>query len=240
MQLDVESLSHRYGPTQALTRIHLRVKPGQFHALLGRNGAGKTTLFGLLTRLLHIQSGDIRFDGISLTHHAAEVMKKLGVVFQQNALDLDLSVDQNLHYHAALHGLSRGVARARIDSELARFDLSSHQHRLVRTLNAGHRRRIELARALIHKPSFLLLDEPTAGLDAESRHLLVRHVHELCSEQAITVLWATHLFDEIHPDDNVFILDNGQLLKEGPARTLIPAYKEQVLGLIPKHGGTTV
>ena len=240
MQLDVESLSHQYGHTQALTNVHFQVQSGQFHALLGRNGAGKTTLFGLMTRLLHIQSGDVRFDGVSIARHATGVMRQLGVVFQQNALDLDLSVDQNLHYHAALHGLSRKQARARIASELTRFNLESHRHRPVRTLNAGHRRRIELARALIHKPSFLLLDEPTAGLDAESRHLLVEHVHRLCSDEAITVLWATHLFDEIRPDDNVFILDNGRLLNEGKAQTLIPDYKRQVLALAPEAGETAL
>ena len=220
MTIEARNLSFRYGDKPVLKEVSFALTSGRFHALLGPNGAGKSTLFGLLTRLLALQQGDILLAGQSLKKQPAEAMRKIGVVFQQNALDLDLTVRQNLQYHAALHGLSRKEARARGDRELARFGLLDRANDAVRQLNGGHRRRVEIARALLHEPSLLLLDEPTVGLDVASRKALNEHVRTLCEEDGLTLLWATHLIEEVREDDRVLILHQGQLLADGTGHAI--------------------
>ena len=223
MTIEASNLSFRYGDRPVLREVSFALTSGRFHALLGPNGAGKSTLFGLLTRLLALQQGDIRLGGQSLKKQPAEAMRQIGVVFQQNALDLDLTVRQNLQYHAALHGLSRKEARARGDRELERFNLLERANDAVRQLNGGHRRRVEIARALLHEPSLLLLDEPTVGLDVASRKALNEHVRTLCEEDGLTVLWATHLIEEVRADDRVLILHQGQLLADGNGQAICDA-----------------
>ncbi|QTN43019.1 ABC transporter ATP-binding protein [Marinobacter salsuginis] len=223
MTIEASNLSFRYGDKPVLREVSFALISGRFHALLGPNGAGKSTLFGLLTRLLAVQQGDILLGGLSLKKQPAEAMRQIGVVFQQNALDLDLTVRQNLQYHAALHGLSRKEARARGDRELERFELLDRANDAVRQLNGGHRRRVEIARALLHEPSLLLLDEPTVGLDVASRKALNEHVRTLCEEDGLTVLWATHLIEEVRADDRVLILHQGQLLADGNGQAICDA-----------------
>ena len=223
MTIEARNLSFRYGDKPVLKEVSFALTSGRFHALLGPNGAGKSTLFGLLTRLLALQQGDILLAGQSLKKQPAEAMRKIGVVFQQNALDLDLTVRQNLQYHAALHGLSRKEARARGDRELERFGLLDRASEAVRQLNGGHRRRVEIARALLHEPSLLLLDEPTVGLDVASRKALNEHVRTLCDEDGLTLLWATHLIEEVREDDRVLILHQGQLLADGTGHAICRA-----------------
>lgn len=218
--LEVSQLSFAYGPRQALDQVSLSLAPGRFAALLGPNGAGKSTLIALLTRLYDLQQGDIRVGGCSLRNAARAALRQLGVVFQQSTLDLDLSVEQNLHYHAALHGLSRRQGQARIDAELARQGLSERRRDSVRALNGGHRRRVEIARALLHEPRLLLLDEASAGLDPASRLALNRHIRQLCQEQRLSVLWTTHLLDEVQADDQLLILHQGRLVASGVASTI--------------------
>ncbi|MDP9536752.1 ABC transporter ATP-binding protein [Pseudomonas protegens] len=218
--LEVSQLSFAYGPRQALDQVNLSLVPGRFAALLGPNGAGKSTLIALLTRLYDLQQGDIRVGGCSLRNAARAALRQLGVVFQQSTLDLDLSVEQNLHYHAALHGLSRRQGQARIDAELARQGLSERRRDSVRALNGGHRRRVEIARALLHEPRLLLLDEASAGLDPASRLALNRHIRQLCQEQRLSVLWTTHLLDEVQADDQLLILHQGRLVASGVAGTI--------------------
>ncbi|KRW80895.1 MULTISPECIES: ABC transporter ATP-binding protein [Marinobacter] len=220
MTIEASNLSFRYGDKPVLREVSFALTSGRFHALLGPNGAGKSTLFGLLTRLLALQQGDIFMAGQSLKKQPADAMRQIGVVFQQNALDLDLTVRQNLQYHAALHGLSRKEARARGDRELERFSLLDRANDAVRQLNGGHRRRVEIARALLHEPSLLLLDEPTVGLDVASRKALNEHVRTLCKEDDLTVLWATHLIEEVRAEDRVLILHQGQLLADGKGQAI--------------------
>ncbi|WP_265534543.1 ABC transporter ATP-binding protein [Pseudomonas saponiphila] len=218
--LEVSQLSFAYGPRQALDQVSLSLAPGRFAALLGPNGAGKSTLIALLTRLYDLQQGDIRVGGCSLRNAARAALRQLGVVFQQSTLDLDLSVEQNLHYHAALHGLSRRQGQARIDAELARQGLTERRRESVRALNGGHRRRVEIARALLHEPRLLLLDEASAGLDPASRLALNRHIRQLCQEQRLSVLWTTHLLDEVQADDQLLILHQGRLVASGEASAI--------------------
>lgn len=215
--LDVSALGFAYGARQALQGIVFSVAPGTFAALLGPNGAGKSTLIALLTRLYDLQQGDIQVMGCSLRQQPRQALRQLGVVFQQSTLDLDLSVEQNLRYHAALHGLAKPLAYARIDEELARQQLAERRHEKVRDLNGGHRRRVEIARALLHRPRLLLLDEASAGLDPASRLALNQHVRQLCRDDGLAVLWTTHLLDEVQASDALLILNRGRLVAQGLA-----------------------
>ncbi len=219
MTLRISNLSFSYGPKQALNNVDLTVDQGCFAALLGPNGAGKSTLFALLTRLLTAKSGEITVAGHDLSTHPQAALAQMGIVFQKPTLDLDLTVRQNLSYFAALHGLSGSVARRKIDAALERLSMSERSSEKIRALNGGHRRRTELARALIHSPTVLLLDEPTVGLDAGSRKDITDHVHSLASS-GITVLWATHLADEVEMSDQLILLHQGQVLKNGSAQDL--------------------
>lgn len=213
--LDASAISFAYGARQALREVSFSLAPGRFAALLGPNGAGKSTLIALLTRLYDLQSGDIRVGGHSLREAPRAALRQLGVVFQQSTLDLDLSVEQNLRYHAALHGLSRRETGLRVEAELARQALGERRREKVRELNGGHRRRVEIARALLHEPRLLLLDEASVGLDPASRLALNQHVRTMCAEQGISVLWTTHLLDEVQPDDALMILHQGRLVASG-------------------------
>ncbi|HSX88698.1 MAG TPA: ABC transporter ATP-binding protein [Pseudomonas sp.] len=215
--LEVSDVAFAYGPRQALQGVGFSVATGSFAALLGPNGAGKSTLIALLTRLYDLQQGDIRVMGSSLRQQPREALRQLGVVFQQSTLDLDLSVKQNLRYHAALHGIPRREAQLRIDEELTRQQLIERRHDRVRALNGGHRRRVEIARALLHKPRLLLLDEASVGLDPASRLALNRHVRQLCRDTGLAVLWTTHLLDEVQASDQLLILNRGQLVAQGVA-----------------------
>jgi len=221
--LQVDGVSFAYGERQALRDVSFNTAAGGFTALLGPNGAGKSTLIALLTRLYDLQQGDIQVAGFSLRSQAREALRRLGVVFQQSTLDLDLSVEQNLRYHAALHGMPRKVANDRIEVELDRQQLGERRKSKVRELNGGHRRRVEIARALLHKPSLLLLDEASAGLDPASRQNLNDHVRSLCDEQGMSVLWTTHLLDEVQASDELIILNRGNLVAQGRADTLAAA-----------------
>lgn len=213
--LKIENLSFSYQTKKALDNVNFTVAAGECTLLLGPNGAGKSTLFSLITRLYDTRAGKIELCGFDVKQQTRQALAKLGVVFQQTTLDLDLTVTQNLRYHAALHGMSRKLANQRIAEELERLNMLERRNEKVRQLNGGHKRRVEIARALLHKPSLLLLDEPTVGLDVPSRQAIVEHVHRLASEQKLAVLWASHLIDEIYPDDHLLILHKGQIKAKG-------------------------
>jgi len=219
--LSVQNLRYRYGPKTALDGISFDLAPGQFCALLGPNGAGKSTLFSLLTRLLVTDEGTISIAGHDIARDPRAALAKMGVVFQSPTLDLDMTVERNLRYFAALQGLSGRDAATRIASALERLDMAERKSEKVRALNGGHRRRMEIARALIHKPQVLLLDEPTVGLDTASRKAITDHVHDL-TDAGLLVVWATHLVDEIRDSDTVIILHNGTILAHDQARTISP------------------
>lgn len=217
--LDVSHVSYRYGARQALDDVSFSLAPGRFSALLGPNGAGKSTLFSLLTRLLVTGEGRISVAGHDLSRAPRAALSKIGVVFQQPTLDLDMSVARNMTYFAALHGLSGRTAQSRIDAALDRLDMRERAAEKVRALNGGHRRRMEIARALVHDPEILMLDEPTVGLDTASRRAITDHVHDLASG-GLTVFWATHLVDEIDEQDDVVILHQGRVLAHDRAGTI--------------------
>ena len=219
--LEVAGLVHEFGSKRALDNVAFAIDPGEFTVLLGLNGAGKTTLYSLITRLYNNRSGSIKILGFDVRKRSSEALARIGVVFQQPTLDLDLTVSQNLHYHAALHGISRRDAQARINAELARINLTERANDKVRALSGGQRRRIELARALLHRPKLLLLDEPTVGLDIGSRQAIIAHVRKLCREENLAVLWATHLIDEVDETDKVIVLHLGRVLAIGRATDVV-------------------
>jgi ABC-2 type transport system ATP-binding protein len=219
--LQVEGLRHSLGSRLVLDDVSFAVLPGEFTVLLGLNGAGKTTLFALVTGLYHARHGSIAIFGRELRHNRSFALSRIGAVFQQPTLDLDLTVEQNLYYHASLHGIARSAAAPRIDEELARIGLSDRRKDRIRKLSGGQRRRLELARALLHDPSLLLLDEPTVGLDVESRQFLIAHVRRLCRERNLAVLWATHLIDEADADAQVVVLHRGRVLARGAVPAIV-------------------
>jgi ABC-2 type transport system ATP-binding protein len=217
----VEVLGHRFGQRRVLKDVTFSIAPGDFTVLLGLNGAGKTTLFSLATRLYAQAEGTIRIFGMDIRERASECLRQMGIVFQQPTLDLDLTVDQNLFYHSALHGLSHREARQRIAVEAERVGLIEQRAEKVRRLSGGQRRRVEIARALLHQPSLLLLDEPTVGLDIASRQFMLDHVRRLCREQRIAALWATHLIDEVGEGARVVVLHKGEVLADSAAAQLL-------------------
>jgi len=219
--LSVEAVSHAFGSRQVLEDVSFSVPPGEFTLLLGLNGAGKTTLFSLITRLYNSASGTIGVYGHDIRREPLKALALIGVVFQQPTLDLDLTVEQNLFYHASLHGMSRRNARPRIEEELARADLADRRRDKVRQLSGGQRRRVELVRALVHEPRLLLLDEPTVGLDVQSRRFLIEHVRGLCADRGVGVLWATHLVDEASLDSRIVLLRQGRVATAAPATELV-------------------
>ena len=215
--LDVAHISHRFGQRAALSDVSLKVERGTFTALVGPNCSGKTTLFSVITRLYNNQQGRVFILGHPLDREPSRALARLGVVFQARTLDTDLTVAQNLFYHASLHGIARRAARDRIDVLLDRVGLADRRDDKIRTLSGGQSRRIEIARSLIHEPRLLLLDEPTVGLDLESRADIVAIVRALVREEGLSVLWATHIFEEIASEDAVVVLHKARVVAEGRA-----------------------
>lgn len=224
--LEARDLHKSYAGKQALQGVSLQLFPGEMVALLGPNGSGKSTLMQLLTGLFSPDRGHIDVLGYNMRTHASRALAGLGVVFQQTALDLDLSVQANLLFHTDLHGLSRSTARARIAEALAGMGLAGQAGTVVRSLSGGTRRKVELVRALLHQPRVLLMDEATVGLDPGSRQQLLATVRKLATERQVAVLWATHLLEEIEVADRLLLLQGGTVRFDGCSE----AFKTQFAG----------
>jgi ABC-2 type transport system ATP-binding protein len=219
--LIIREVSHSFGTRRVLNGVDLDVRAGSFTALLGLNGAGKTTLFSLITRLHDSRSGSIQVFGFDVRRQSGAALSRLGVVFQARTLDLDLSLRENLLYHAALHGIGRRAANAAAERRLAQIGLAERAQDKVRSLSGGQMRRLEIARALLHEPRLLLLDEPTVGLDVEARRALLAEVRRLVSGAGLSVLWATHLIDEIVASDDLVVLHKGRVKARGLVREIV-------------------
>ena len=215
--LDIAGVGHSYGKRKALDNVSFGVRRASFCVLLGLNGAGKSTLFCLITRLFAAQKGTIRIFGFDVNRTPSEALRRLGVVFQARTLDLDLTILQNLSYHAALHGMSAQETKLRAGFVLDQVAMTGRANDKARDLSGGQIRRVEIARALLHQPRMLLLDEPTVGLDVKVRADILKHVRGLVTNESIGVLWATHLIDEIEPGDDVVLLHEGKTLDCGNA-----------------------
>jgi ABC-2 type transport system ATP-binding protein len=219
--LALKGVSFSYTRRQVLEDVSFTLEPGEFCVLLGINGAGKTTLFSLITRLFVCRGGSIDIYGYDLQNQTRKALGQLGVVFQQPTLDLDLSLMQNLHYHCALQGLDTGELKQRMQTVLEEIELGERANDKVRALSGGQRRRVELVRALLHQPRLLLADEPTVGLDIHSRQAILQQVRDRCREDGIGVLWATHLVDEVEPEDRLVVLHGGRVLAHGSASRIM-------------------
>jgi ABC-2 type transport system ATP-binding protein len=210
----LDNVVKTYGAIRAVDGVSFAASAGEFIALLGPNGAGKTTLFQLLSGLFVPDSGRIEVMGHDMLRDPVPALAKLGIVFQQPTLDLELTVTGNLLFHAGLHGIPRAVARTRIEAELARLGLAERAHDKTIQLSGGNRRRVELARALLHEPRVLLMDEATVGLDPASRGDLLKLMLTMRAERSVAVLWATHLCDEVADADRVIVLHRGKVLAD--------------------------
>lgn len=219
--LEVIGLSKTYGRTRALDDVSFAVRPGGVTALLGLNGAGKTTLFQILTGLFVADGGQVRMFGRDFARSPTAALARMGVVFQQPVLDLDLSVLQNLRFYAGLHGIRAAPARAAIENALERFGVAGLALDKVRTLSGGTRRKVEVARAFLAAPDLLLLDEPSTGLDTQSRRDLAHDVFGLAAERKVAVLWATHLVHEVEAAGEVIILHRGRVAAVGSPGALM-------------------
>ncbi|MBL28502.1 MAG: ABC transporter ATP-binding protein [Rhodospirillaceae bacterium] len=219
--LDISGLSKSYGPRKALDGVGFAIRAGEFVALLGPNGAGKTTLFQLMSGLFVADAGTLKIAGYDIRTDAVKALAHLGIVFQQPTLDLDVSVLNNMRFHGNLHGMGGKAMEARIHDELGRVDLQDRTNESARNLSGGQRRRVELARALLHRPPILLMDEPTVGLDPQSRRDLLSYVLELKGERDMAILWSTHLVDEAEKADRVIVLHQGHILKDGTPESVV-------------------
>ncbi|MBB4200672.1 ABC transporter ATP-binding protein [Rhodoblastus sphagnicola] len=219
--LEARNVSHCYGARKALDDVSFSVGRGKFCVLLGLNGAGKSTLFSLVTRLFALRQGSLAVLGCDLQREPRKALEQLGVVFQSRTLDLDLSVAQNFYYHAALHGIGKARANARTEELLNAVQLADRAGEKVRNLSGGQMRRVEIARALLHKPRLLVLDEPTVGLDIGARADILKLVRGLIASEGMSVLWATHLTDEIAGTDDVIALHKGKVRASGAVTTLL-------------------
>jgi len=213
--VETSELTHRYADRTALDAVNLTVGGGILFALLGPNGGGKTTLFKILTTLLRPTQGVARVAGADVTAEQAAVRSRIGIVFQHPSLDDKLSVRENLTHQGHLYGLSGPSLRQRMAEVLERFGLADRIADRVETLSGGMQRRVELAKSLLHKPSVLILDEPSTGLDPAARSSLMEGLQELRTRDGVTCLLTTHLMEEADRCDRIAILDRGKLVAQG-------------------------
>ncbi len=228
--LDIAAVSHSYGQKKVLDGVSFSIPAGRFTVLLGLNGAGKTTLFSLISHLHDTREGSIRIFDTDIRRAPGAALRRLGIVFQARTLDLDLSIGQNLAYHAALHGIGRREAMVRIRALLAQVDMGDRLHDKARNLSGGQMRRVEIVRALLHRPSLLLLDEATVGLDIRSRADILATIRALVADTGMSVLWATHLIDEVAGSDDVVILDRGRVLAAGAVTDIVREASAEDIG----------
>jgi ABC-2 type transport system ATP-binding protein len=210
--IEVRDISYRYGDRQALNNVSFEVRSGEIFVFLGPNGGGKSTLFRLLSTLLPLQSGECDILGFSLRKQIAEIRERVGVVFQSPSVDRKLTVNENLLHQGHLYGLRGAELNQRRSAMLERFKLTDRVRDRVETLSGGLRRRVELAKGLLHRPRLLLLDEPSTGLDPAARSDMWGYLRELRDQEGVTVVLTTHLLEEADKADRIAILDRGQLV----------------------------
>lgn len=212
----VVNLVKRYGPITAVRDVSFTVKAGEIFAFLGPNGAGKTTTIKILTTLLKPTSGKVEVDGFDPTEDQSEVRKRFGIVFQDPSLDDQLTAYENMDLHGALYAVPRKVRKERIQQLLNLFQLWDRRSDLVKNFSGGMKRRLEIARCMLHTPKIIFLDEPTLGLDPQTRNQLWRHIRRLNENEAITVFLTTHYMEEAERiADRIAIIDHGAIVAQG-------------------------
>ena len=232
----VEAVSKRYGRTLALDEVSFEVREKELFALLGPNGAGKTTLLHILCTILRPDSGVAMIGDFDVARHPLAARRRLGIVFQEPSLDGRLTVHENLNLHGLVFGVPRRLRRQRIEEMLALVELTDWADKPARSLSSGMKRRLEIARALIHDSEIMLLDEPTVGLDAQTRDRIWSYIRRLRQERQITVLVTTHYIEEVEACDRVCVIDHGKVLALDTPAALKRNYGQQLLRIVPKTG----
>jgi len=216
-----EQLSKAFGDLQAVREVSFSVATGEIFAFLGPNGAGKTTTIKMLTTLLRPTSGRITIDGLDVTSQSDAVRRRFGIVFQDPSLDDELTAAENLDLHGVLYHVARAQRRQRIARLLELFDLADRRDDQVKTFSGGMRRRLEIARALLHTPKVLFLDEPTLGLDPQTRNQLWTQVNALNAAEGVTVFLTTHYMEEAdRVAQRIAIIDHGRIVAQGTSQAL--------------------
>jgi len=218
--IEIAGLGRDYGRLRAVDAVDLEVGAGTFFGFLGPNGAGKTTTIRMLTTLLHPSRGTARVAGLDIRDDPLGVRRRIGVVFQETTLDLDLTAEENLRFCTRLYGLSRRESAIRIDEALDLFGLSDRRHARVRSFSGGMRRALDLARGILHRPAILFLDEPTLGLDPAQRRRIWGFLQALCAQGSTTLFLTTHYLEEADPCDAVAIVDHGRIVASGDPASL--------------------
>jgi ABC-2 type transport system ATP-binding protein len=218
--IQVQNLTHRYGDRIALKDVTFQVAKGEIFGLLGPNGGGKSTLFRILSTMMVPTSGTALIAGIDVAREPAKVRRQVGVVFQTQSLDKALTVEENLRAQGHLHGLSGAVLRERMEFAMNRLGLKDRSRDLIDTLSGGLRRRVEIAKALLHRPQVLLMDEASTGLDPAARLDVTRHVDELRKQEGVTILLTTHILQEADKCDRLVLLHKGSIVAHGSPREL--------------------
>jgi ABC-2 type transport system ATP-binding protein len=216
----VENLVKKFGNITAVNDVSFKVEEGTIFGFLGPNGAGKTTTINILCALLSPTSGRAFINGHDCVKEAASVRKSIGIVFQDTTLDKDLTADENLMFHAYLYNVPKGERRKRVDDVLKFVDLYNRKDDLVKKFSGGMKRRLEVARGLIHSPKVLFLDEPTLGLDPQSRTNLWEFITELPKRHSVTIFMTTHYMEEAEVCNNIAIIDNGKIIAKGSPEEL--------------------
>jgi ABC-2 type transport system ATP-binding protein len=220
--IEVRELTRRFGDIEAVRGISFDVAAGEVFAFLGPNGAGKTTTIKMLTTLLRPTSGTVRIDGLDPVTQQNEVRRRFGIVFQDPSLDGELTAEENMKLHAVLYDVPRRERAARTEALLKQFELWDRRTQIVKTFSGGMRRRLEIARAFLHTPRILFLDEPTLGLDPQSRNALWAQVRALNQSEGITVFLTTHYMDEAQRvAQRIAIIDHGRIVAQGTGEALI-------------------
>jgi ABC-2 type transport system ATP-binding protein len=210
--IEARDLSRSFGEVQAVSQLSFSVEPGEFFAFLGPNGAGKTTTLGMLTTMLRISSGAASVADFDVATQPQQVRRSIGIVFQDHSLDEQLTAWENLDFHARIYGVPRAEFRSRAAELLNLVGLADRQRDAVRTFSGGMKRRLELARGLLHDPQVLFLDEPTAGLDPQTRRAIWDYLATLRKQEGVTIFLTTHYLQEAEDCDRVAIIDHGQLI----------------------------
>lgn len=213
--IEVQNLTHRYGDRVALSGVSFQVQKGEIFGLLGPNGGGKSTLFRILSTMMVPSGGHAVLAGHDVVKEPAEVRRHVGVVFQTQSLDKALTVEENLRSQGHLHGLSGAKLRERMEYAMQQLGLADRRKDLVDTLSGGLRRRVEIAKALLHRPQVLLMDEASTGLDPAARRDLSRHVENLRTNEGVTILLTTHILEEADRCDRLVLLHQGNIVAQG-------------------------
>ena len=222
--IEINGLNKSFGDVKAVRDLSFHVQKGELFAFLGVNGAGKSTTISIMCGQLRKDSGSVVICGENIEHGLDKITRKLGVVFQNSVLDKSLSVRDNLRSRAALYGITGKEFKSRLSELAAMLDFETILDRTVGKLSGGQRRRVDIARALLHKPEILILDEPTTGLDPQTRKLLWDVVSDLRKSEKMTVFLTTHYMEEAADADYVVILDSGMIAAEGTPLELKNAY----------------